>query len=296
MMDHKDGEIFTVERMCRVFKVSRSGFYDWLTRKPSRRFLENERIMKEIKEIFHGSKGRYGSPKITIELRDRGMAVSRPRVARMMKSGGLKSIINARYRVCTTDSKHSFKISPNILDRNFKVTAPGQVWVSDITYIPTEEGWLYLTIVMDLYDRKIIGWAMSGQMTAGETAAAAWQMAILNRPLKGRVIFHSDRGVQYACHEFRAKLGSRAVQSMSRKGNCWDNAVAESFFKILKSETEYNKYKTFGQAEQELFEFIEIWYNRTRKHSYLGYLSPEQFLKANRENETMKIDTSKMLG
>ena len=239
--------------------------------------------MKEIKDIFQASKGRYGSPKIMMELKDRGMIVSRPRVARMMKSENLKSIINTRYRVCTTDSKHSFKISPNILNRNFKVTAPGQVWVSDITYIPTKEGWLYLTIVMDLYDRKIIGWAMSDQMTAKETVVAAWQMAILNRPLTGSIIFHSDRGVQYACHEFRAKLGPRVVQSMSRKGNCWDNAVAENYFKILKSETKYRRYDTLRQAKQELFEFIEIWYNRIRKHSYLGYLSPEQFLKAKRK-------------
>jgi putative transposase len=269
--------------MCRVFKVSRSGYYDWFARKPSGRFLENKRIIKEIKEIFDTSKGRYGSPKIVMELKDRGIIVSRPRVARMMKSASLKSIIKACYRVCTTDSKHSFKISPNILNRNFKVTAPGQVWVSDITYIPTKEGWLYLTIIMDLYDRKIIGWAMSDQMTARETVVAAWQMAILNRPLTGSVIFHSDRGVQYACNEFRVKLGPRVVQSMSRKGNCWDNAVAESFFKILKSETKYHKYDTIRQAKQELFEFIEIWYNRIRKHSYLGYLSPEQFLKAKRK-------------
>jgi putative transposase len=269
--------------MCKVFKVSRSGFYDWLTRKPSRRFLENERIVEEIRKIYKNSKGRYGSPKITMELRDRGMIVSRPRVARMMKAESLKSIIKARYRVCTTDSKHSFKISPNILNRNFKVTEPGQVWVSDITYIPTKEGWLYLTIIMDLYDRKIIGWAMSDGMTARETIVAAWQMALLNRPLTGTVIFHSDRGVQYACHEFRAKLGPGVVQSMSRKGNCWDNAVAESFFKILKSETKYTKYETIKQAKQELFGFIEIWYNRIRRHSYLGYLSPEQFLNAKRK-------------
>jgi len=269
--------------MCKVFKVSRSGYYDWLTRKPSRRFLENERIVKEIKGIYHASEGRYGSPKITMELKDRGMVVSRPRVARIMKSESLKSIIKARYRACTTDSNHSFRISPNILNRNFKATIPGQVWVSDITYIPTKEGWLYLTIIMDLYDRKIVGWAMSEGMTARETVVAAWQMATLNRPLTGSVIFHSDRGVQYACHEFRAQLGLGVVQSMSRKGNCWDNAVAENFFKILKSETRYIKYETLGQAKQKLFGFIEIWYNRIRRHSYLGYLSPEQFLKTKRK-------------
>lgn len=268
--------------MCRVFNLGRSGFYDWLNRKPSKRAEEGKIITMEVHKVHAESKGRYGSPKITMELRKRSFHVSRPRIARIMKANNLKSIIAGKFRVCTTDSNHGFKISPNLLDRNFNTDSPSKVWVSDITYIRTKQGWLYLTVIMDLYDRKIIGWSMGTSLKASETVVPAWRMAVLNRPLLKGMIFHSDRGVQFACTEFRAELGSVVKQSMSRKGNCWDNAVIENFFKILKSETKYNKYESEGQAKRELFEFIEIWYNRIRTHSALGYLSPEQFGKTNR--------------
>lgn len=224
--------------MCRVFKVSRSGYYDWIHRKPSQRELERLQISKEIQMIYQMSNGRYGSPKITRELNEKGWRVSRPRVARIMSSQGIKSIINRKFKVVTTDSKHNFPIAENLLNRNFGADVPGQKWVSDITYIPTRQGWMYLTIIMDLYDRKVIGWALSTTMTTQDTILAAWKMAILNRPIEQhQLIFHSDRGVQYASYAFTNQLKRYGVtQSMSRKGNCWDNAVAENFFKILKSE------------------------------------------------------------
>lgn len=273
---------FGVERMCKVFKISRSGYYDWQKRKPSAMQVENQQIIKEIKAVYKASKNRYGSPKITSELIDRGLMVSRPRVARMMRSEGLKSIINKKYRCSTTDSNHCLPVADNRLDRDFSASRTGQKWVSDITYIPTKNGWLYLTIILDLFDRKVVGWALSTTMTAKDTVVAAWRMAIKNRPAKG-VLFHSDRGVQYASLEFRKQLKQHdGIQSMSRKGNCWDNAVAENFFKILKSEmVQHVKYQSILHAKAEVFEFVEIWYNRQRKHSYLGYKTPQQFGKMN---------------
>ena len=274
---------FGVEKMCRVLKVSRSGYYAWLRRKPSSMELENSEIIEDIRKIYTDSKRRYGSPKVTIELQNIGWKVSRPRVARMMRNEGLRSIICKKFRGATTDSKHSLPVALNLLNRDFEATQPGQKWVSDITYIPTLQGWLYLTIIMDLYDRKIIGWALSSSMTTEVTTIPAWKMAIRNRQPQHGLIFHSDRGVQYAAHAFKAYLAKQsAIQSMSRKGNCWDNAVAENFFKILKSElVKHTKYNSLLHAKTDLFEFIEVWYNRKRKHGYLGYKTPEQYTKTN---------------
>lgn len=265
--------------MCSVVKVAKSSYYNWLVRKPSQRVMDRLEIIHEIKVIYKESKRRYGSPKITDELKDRGWKVSRPRVARIMQAEGIKSIICKKYRGNTTDSKHNYPIAENLLNRDFHSSGPGHKWVSDITYIPTRQGWMYLTIIMDLYDRKIIGWALSSTMTTQATVMAAWRMAIINRPIHGHLIFHSDRGVQYASHLFTNMLKKHnVIQSMSRKGNCWDNAVAENFFKILKSElVKQSHFKGLFQAKIELFEFIEIWYNKKRKHSYLGYLTPQQF-------------------
>jgi len=268
--------------MCKVFKISRSGFYDWQKRKPSVSQKENQQVTKEIRIVYKASKNRYGSPKIAKELADRGWTISRQRVARIMRSEGLKSIINRKYRCTTTDSNHSLPVAENHLDRDFSATRPGQKWVSDITYIPTKDGWLYLTVVLDLFDRKVVGWSLSTTMSAKDTVVAAWRMAIKNRPNKG-VLFHSDRGVQYASYEFRNEIKQHdGIQSMSRKGNCWDNAIAENFFKILKSEMVHHvKYQSILHAKNDVFEFIEIWYNRKRKHSYLGYKTPEQYGKTN---------------
>jgi len=269
---------FPIEKMCKVFEVSRSGYYAWIKRKPSNRLKENEQLISEINRIFIESRSTYGSPRMAEELKRRGYNVSRPRVARLMRKENIRSIVKKKY-VVTTDSKHRYKASPNLLNRRFKTIAPNEVWVSDITYIKTKQGWLYLTVVIDLYDRKIIGWALSLSMSTRSTTAPALKMAMKNRAVNSSLIFHSDRGVQYACEEFRMVLKINSItQSMSRKGNCWDNAVAESFFKTIKSEcTNHYNFNTRQEASRYIFDYIEIWYNRKRRHSYLGYKTPLEF-------------------
>ncbi len=278
MTEHS--QLFPIEKMSKVLQVSRSGYYRWLKSKPSPRTVENRELTDEIRRIHTQSKQTYGSPRITAELNVQSKRASRPRVARLMKKAGIYSKVTRKYRVSTTDSKHGFRTAPNLLDRDFKVGAIGKVWVSDITYIPTVQGWLYLTTVIDLGDRKVIGWALSTTMRAEDTAVAAWKMAVLNRPIISELIFHSDRGVQYACTEFTdlLKAYTTVKRSMSRKGNCWDNAVAESFFKSLKSEwTQWYRYQTFRQAEISVFEYIETWYNIHRRHSALNYMTPIEY-------------------
>lgn len=261
--------------MCSLFKVSRSGYYSWLNKKPSKYKKENELLIKEIKKIYNQSRQTYGSPRITEELKSLNIYVSRPRVARLMKKENIRSQIRKKY-VITTDSNHTFKVTPNLLNRNFHTNIPGQVWVSDITYIKTTQGWLYLTIIMDLYDRKIIGWALSPFLDASHTSITALKMALQSRMKDTQLIFHSDRGVQYACDLFKQLLFDHKIkQSMSRKGNCWDNAVAESFFKSIKTECIYrNKLKNLEQTKVDVFWYIEAWYNRKRKHSALNYMTP----------------------
>lgn len=269
---------YPIEKMSKLLSVSRSGFYRWLNGPPSKRALENQRLRLEILKIWKQSKQRYGSPKIHATLLRNGWKVSRQRVSRMMKAMGVQSRIRSRW-VTTTQSRHNFPVATNLLDRNFKAQRLSQLWVSDLTYIASEQGWLYLTTVMDLADRKIVGWSLSSSMKACQTTVPAWRMACGNRPINGPMIFHSDRGVQYACEEFTNELKKHVPvsQSMSRKGNCWDNAPAESFFKILKSELDLKtKFARYQQARQVIFEFIEIWYNRQRLHSTLGYNSPAE--------------------
>lgn len=265
--------------MCKLFKVSRSGFYAWLNSSPSNRSVENRQLTDQIVKAHHNSKKIYGSPRITIELNNQGIKVSRPRVARLMKKAKIRSIVKKKFKV-TTDSRHQYPIVENKLDRQFKPEKTGTAWVSDITYIKTKQGWLYLTIVLDLGDRKVIGWSLSTAMKAAATVVPAWRMAEKNRPVRQALIFHSDRGVQYACNEFKSLLAPNPLitRSMSRKGNCWDNAVAESFFKSLKTELVYqNKFLNKEEAALAVFEYIEIWYNRKRLHSALGYMSPQDF-------------------
>jgi putative transposase len=265
--------------MCSVLKVSRCGFYNWIKRKPSNRSMENQMLEQQILEAFQSSKKTYGSPRITQTLNKKQIKVSRPRVARIMKKVHLRSIVKKKFKV-TTDSNHKFSIPENKLDRNFKPGTLGAVWVSDITYIRTKQGWLYLTTVIDLGDRKVIGWALSTTMKAADTVIPAFKMAQRNRPITQQLIFHSDRGIQYACNEFKELLEKNPLvtRSMSRKGNCWDNAVAESFFKTLKTECVYqNKFTHKEQAALVVFEYIESWYNRKRLHSALGFMSPEEF-------------------
>ncbi len=267
--------------MCKVLKASKSGYYKWLRSSPSKRFLQNKVLTEHIRQIYQQSKQTYGSPRITRELLARSIEVSRPRVAKLMRKAGIQSKIRKKY-VITTDSKHKFPIADNLLDRDFKVGNIGKVWVSDITYIRTTKCWLYLTTIIDLGDRKVIGWSLSRSLKARYTSIAAWRMAVNNRPITGQMIFHSDRGVQYACREFTSILNENQYvrQSMSRKGNCWDNAVAESFFKSLKVEwTNRHKYKSFTEAALSIFEYIEGWYNVRRRHSALGYMTPNEFFK-----------------
>jgi transposase InsO family protein len=257
--------------MCSVLKVSRSSYYNWLKRKPNTRDKENIYLAKRIRHIYDDSKKIYGSPRITLALRGQGIRVSRKRVARIMKKEGLRSIIRKKF-VATTDSKHNYPLFENLLGRNFKANGTGRVWVSDITYIRTAQGWLYLTVIIDLGDRKVIGWSLSRSLKAIDTTVPAWIMAVMNRPIAQELIFHSDRGIQYACNEFKNLLASYKFvrQSMSRKGNCWDNAVAESFFKNLKVECVYqNKYRTREEAAISIFEYIEAWYNTGRIHTTL---------------------------
>jgi transposase InsO family protein len=264
--------------MCKVLKISRSSFYHWYRGVPSKRYKENELFTKLIAKEYDLSKKRYGSPKIGAILRSKGYSISEKRVAKIMRSNGWFSITKKRFKV-TTDSKHKEPICKNILNREFKQKRLNQAWVSDITYIKTNTGWLYLTTVIDLYDHQVIGWALSTTMHTSKTIIPAWNMAVSKRKIEKPLIFHSDRGIQYACKEFRdiLKRNIRITQSMSRKGNCWDNAVAESFFKILKSELVYHrKFKNQDQAKIEVFEFIEIWYNRQRIHASLDYKTPIQ--------------------
>jgi transposase InsO family protein len=270
---------YPVGKMCRVFKVSKSAFYQRQHYLCSRRDNENRSLLFEIKRIHENSKASYGSPRITEELKAAGMNVSRPRVARLMKQAGIRAVHAKKFKV-TTDSKHTYPIAENKLDRCFTANKAGEAWVSDITYIRTGEGWLYLTVVIDLFDRKVIGWAQSSNLKAENTTIAAWRMAIKNRPITDKNLFHSDRGVQYACHAFTKLLDSygNVERSMSRKGNCWDNAVAESFFKTLKVELVYQKrFKSKQEAALKVFEWIETWYNRNRRHSAIGNLTILEF-------------------
>ena len=201
----------------------------------------------------------------------------------MMRAAGIRARKPKRF-VVTTDSKHNYPVVPNVLNRKFRATRPGQIWVSDLTYVRTKNGWLYLTVIIDLYDRKVIGWSMSMGLSAEETVIPAWLMARWNRPITQELIFHSDRGIQYACKEFANILNANKLitRSMSRKGNCWDNAVAESFFKTIKVEWIYaNNFVNQEQAQLSIFEWIESWYNRRRRHSALGYKTMEEFEKIN---------------
>jgi putative transposase len=262
--------------MCRVLHVSRSAYYSWLKSKPAGRTLENQQLTGLIRQLHQESKQSYGSPRIAKRLRQQNIAVSRPRVARLMKLAGLRAKVSRKFRV-TTDSKHHFPVSENLLNRNFIATSLAQAWVSDITYVRTQAGWLYLTVVLDLADRQVIGWALSHSLQAINTSVAALKMALQRRPLRQPLIFHSDRGVQYACEAFRKELKGPIRQSMSRRANCWDNAVAESFFKTLKTECIYHyRFENTKAAALTIFEYIETWYNRKRIHSSLNYCTPVQ--------------------
>ena len=278
--------LFPIEKMCKVLEVGSSGYYKWKSKSISNRTLRKNEIKQQITSIYFASKQRYGSPRITIELNALGYRISRITVAKYMRELGLRSKLSKKFKV-TTDSKHNYLVVENVLDRNFIVAQPSRVWVSNITYIQTKEGFLYLTTIIDLYDRKMIGWSLSNGMNTEQTTLGAWKMAIRNRKVQAGLIFHSDRGIQYANKKFANTIESYGViRSMSRKGNCWDNAVAESFFKSLKTELIYgNKLITKEQMELEIFEYIEIWYNKKRRHGALNYKTIEEF---NNQNNIYK--------
>jgi transposase InsO family protein len=273
--------LFEVGLMCKTLEVSRSGFYAWLGREESDRACDDRRLTALIRDIFGESRGIYGIPRVHRTLRQRGVRCSRKRVARLMRLAGLRSKTKRRFRVKTTDSKHGHPIAPDRLQQDFNADGVNKVWLSDITYIPTDEGWLYLASVMDLFSRRIVGWSMAETLHAA-IVIAALRMAIDRRRPEAGLIHHSDRGVQYASAEFRAELDAHGlVASMSRQGNCYDNAVKESFFHTLKTElVNHEQYRTRDQARASVFEYIEAFYNRQRLHSSLDYQSPDDFERA----------------
>lgn len=264
--------------MCEVLDVSRSGFYAWCGRGKSKRATHREQLVRRIEAVHQESRCTYGSPRIAAELKDQPVTACRNTIAKIMKEEEIAAKKTKRFVPRTTDSTHDHPVAPNRLDRKFQAKAPNRKWVCDLTYIYTEEGWLYLSVVIDLFSRKVVGWSMSDDMKA-PSVAAALQMAIARRKPGVGLLHHSDRGSQYACGFYRQLLANHGIEaSMSRSGNCYDNACAESFFSTLKTEEVYrNRYRTRAEARASVFEWIECWYNRKRRHSSLGYLSPEQF-------------------
>ena len=266
---------YPVRVMCSALDVSSAGYYAWRGRPESRRSAANRALLDDIKQVHRDNHGCYGSPRIHLELEAQGRGASRGRIERLMRRHGVRAIMARPRRARTTDSRHGLPIAPNLLDRNFVAAAPNRIWLADITYVETGEGWLYLSTVMDLYSRKIVGWAMRDHLRT-ELPLVALRMAIsAQRPGAG-LIHHSDRGVQYASHDYRAALAADGVTaSMSRKGNCYDNAPMESFFHTLKTErVHHRQYATRAEAQRDIFAYIEGFYNRTRRHSAIGYISP----------------------
>ena len=273
----RNKDVYPIALMCKVLRISRSGYYDWLTRDDSRRKLAELKLAHLIEDVHTSSKETYGSPRVHRQLIAMGIPSSRSRVERIMRKFGIKAKTKRKYKA-TTDSKHSLPIAENILDRKFHVDASNKVWVGDITAIWTDEGWLYLATLLDLFSRKVVGYKMSDRMTR-DLPINALQMAIRRRRPRLGLMHHSDRGSQYASDEYRAVLSAHGMtQSMSRKGNCWDNAVAESFFHTLKTEHIYwERYTTRLQAIKSISVWIETYYNRQRLHSTLDYVSPDAY-------------------
>jgi putative transposase len=263
--------------MCRVFGFAASTYYGWERQQLSQHDVRDGELLDAIRRLFAKFRGRYGAPRIQAELAREGVGVSRKRIARLMREAGLRAKGKRKYKP-TTDSEHTLPIAPNLLSRNFRTDRPDAAWVSDITYVWTREGWMYMAAIVDLYSRKVVGWSLADRMAASLVCEALDAAVQLRRPPPG-LIFHSDRGSQYASHVFRRRLARyRMRQSMSRKGNCWDNAVAESFFATLKKELIRNRaFDTRSQTRSEIFEYVEVFYNRQRAHSLLSYATPQSF-------------------
>ncbi|MGI6448907.1 MAG: IS3 family transposase [Desulfitobacteriia bacterium] len=278
---------FFVKKMCQVLEVSRSAYYDWLKRPVSYREENDKELIIHIKEIFDESDSTYGHRRIKKALRKRGIKTSNQRVRRLMKENGLISVLKSKYKA-TTNSNHNYPVAPNLLNKDFKANRINQKWVGDITYIATQEGWLYLAAIEDLYHKKIVGWSLDGRITKQLTIKALEQAIRRERPPKG-LIFHSDRGSQYAAYDYQDKLKENGImQSMSAKGDCYDNACMESFFATLKKDLVHRKrFKTREEAKLAIINYIETWYNCKRSHSGLDYMSPMEYQRNHSNSHTL---------
>lgn len=269
--------LFSVAFMCRVLGIAPSGYYAWLKSSPSKKAMRDDVLLTHVRAAFKASRRRYGSPRVHADLRAAGHRVARKRVARLMRQDGLRGRHRRRF-VRTTQSKHKFPIARNVVARQFEVSAPNQVWVSDLTYLRTQTGFVYMAIVLDLFARRVVGWKVSRDLDAG-IAVEALRRALALRPAPRGLIHHSDRGVHYACADYRALLESHGIKpSMSRKGDCWDNAVAESFFSSFGFELEFDaNWHDVHDVERAAAEYIDGFYNPRRRHSHNSYLSPIDF-------------------
>lgn len=272
--------VHSVVKMCKVLEVSTSGFYKWLKTEMSPQAQKKARVMEQIKREYEASDEVYGSPKITKELHNKGFSTAKRTVSVYMREMGLRACVSRKFKPTTTDSKHDLPVAPNLLNQQFKVLKPCTVWTADITYIPCREGKMYLASILDLCTREIVGWRLGDRMTTALVLGALEMAYAAKKPSAG-LIHHSDRGSQYASKDYREKLKAyNMIASMSRKGNCYDNAPIESFHSILKKELIYRtRFHTKQQAQDELFAYIEFFYNRKRIHSALGYVSPARFSK-----------------
>ncbi len=271
---------YPVSLLCRVLKVSRSGYYDWIERPPSKRDRENATLTERIREVHRRSRRTYGYPRVHAELRALGVRCSRKRVARLMRKDGLRGCMRGPRKRHTTRQDPLAVPAPDLVGRNFVAPAPDRLWTADITYLPTEEGFLYLAFILDAYSRKVVGWSMASHLRT-ELVAAALEMAIRRRNPSAELIHHSDRGAQYTALSFGKKLEEAGIMpSMGRVGSALDNAISESFVSTLKSEIGVSRYPTRQAARASVFEFIELFYNRVRRHSSLGYLSPAEYEQA----------------
>ena len=264
-------------RMCKALSVSRTGYFAWRHRPRSPHEDEDRALSARIQVIHGGSRKTYGSPRVHRELRSRGTGIGRKRVERLMRKAGIRARPKARF-VVTTDSDHRLPVAPDLLQQDFNASAPNRRWVTDITYVSTGEGWLYVSAIIDLFSRRVVGWAMEGHMDRSLVLSALKMAVELRRPSHG-LIHHSDRGSQYACEDYRTALRAHGmIASMSRRGCCYDNAAMESFWNTLKTELIYRRqFQTRVEATQAIFEYIEVFYNRTRRHSSIGYLSPVEY-------------------
>jgi len=280
---------FSLSALCRVMAVCRTGFYAWRKRDKSARQQQNEILIEQIKSAHQESDETYGSPRIFADFKEAGIACSQKRIARLMRLHKIKAVLPKRF-VVTTDSNHEMPIASNLLDRMFDSQTPDTRWTADITYVWTSQGWLYLAVIMDLFSRRIVGWSMD-QTIDRSLVLSALEMAVVGRNPGQGLLCHSDRGSQYASGDYQKRLESAGIVcSMSRKGNCWDNAPTESFFASLKKEMVYRtRFETREQARAALFHWIEVWYNRKRRHSAIGYISPEAYERQYQQQQTQAI-------